>query len=116
GKTLLMQLLAIRRLEEAKNKGMPLRVLYVVHDSAMMNTMWSRFIALGAGEFLEGERNQELHVKTLFEHSQAELKIDTKSVIDTDAQQTKQFQLAMVTERLREALDDRTDDLPDCPL
>lgn len=96
GKTLLMQLLAIRRLRAAKSRAVPLRVLYVVHSTAMMNTVWSKFVTLGADEFLTESGDQRLEVSTLFSRSQSELNLNSSAVIDPDAQETKAFQLTWI--------------------
>lgn len=92
GKTLLMQLLAIRRLVSAETSNEPVRVLYVVHNAAMMDTIWLRFVTLGAERFLDGLRQQKLEVHTLFEHSRRLLEVEDTYVIDPDAQATKLFQ------------------------
>ncbi|WP_242359860.1 UvrD-helicase domain-containing protein [Anaeromyxobacter sp. SG17] len=103
GKTLLMMLLAMRRLTAAETAAAPARVLYVVHNSAMKNTVWLRFLALGGERFLEGSERR-LDVKTLFDYSRETLGIEETPVIDADAYETKLFQVEQVKESLRAVL------------
>lgn len=98
GKSLLMQLLAIRRLLDAKEKGLSLKILYVVHNTEMISTVTEKFRTLGGTEFLREDNEQRLYITTLFEHSCTELKIDRNAIIDKDAQQTKLAQRYIVQE------------------
>jgi hypothetical protein len=104
GKTLLMMLLAIRILRRAELLRRPLRVLYVVHNSAMLGKVWLRFITLGAGSFLEQGKSQVLEVRTLFEYSRIVLEVGESAVFDPDAQESKDFQVHIVSECLRQVL------------
>lgn len=104
GKTLLMMLLAVRMLHRAAIAKRPLRVLYVVHNAAMESRVWIRFITLGAGKFLENLQPQVLEVRTLFEYSRVVLGVGDKAVLDRDAQQSKDFQNQVVSECLRQLL------------
>jgi hypothetical protein len=104
GKTLLMMLLTIRILRRAEKSQQSLRVLYVVHNGAMQAKVWMRFIALGAGRFLEGKLNQILEVRTLFEYSRVVLEVGETAVFDPDAQESKDFQVHLVSECLRRIL------------
>ncbi len=96
GKTLLMQLLCIKRLEFAKQNNNSLRVFYVVHNNEMAETMINRFITLGAASYLNENSNQRLTISTLFGYSQDRLGLKNSSVIDKDAYQTKQFQRNLI--------------------
>ena len=117
GKSLLMQLLAMRMLDSARSGGKSCRVLYIAHNSAMMNTVWNRFITLGAEDYLDSRDGElQLHVKTLFDFSRTEIGSDDIPVIDPDAQETKQFQLMIASDSLASVLNQRTSDLPSCPL
>lgn len=104
GKTLLMMLLAIRLLRRAAREARPLRVLYVVHNAAMQEKVWVRFITLGAGPFLEHGCEQVLDVRTLFEYSRVFLEVEGTAVFDPDAQESKDFQIEVVSECLRHTL------------
>ena len=104
GKTLLMMLLAIRMLRRAERAKLSLRVLYVVHNAAMQAKVWIRFITLGAESFLEEGANQVLEVRTLFEYSRVVLEVGETAVFDPDAQQSKDFQVHVVSECLRRVL------------
>jgi len=104
GKTLLMMLLAIRMLRRAASDGRSLRVLYVVHNAAMQEKVWVHFITLGAGSFLEHRCEQTLDVRTLFEYSREVLAVGAAAVFDPDAQESKDFQIAVVSDCLRQGL------------
>jgi hypothetical protein len=98
GKSLLMQLLSMRRLYSAMEKSEECKVLYLVHNSEMSNSVWNKFETLGAEDFLIGDLPQKLEIKTLFEHCCTELDMDESSIIDKDAYQTKIFQRQVVLE------------------
>lgn len=109
GKTLLMELLAIRMLRRAEREKRPLRVLYAVHNAAMEEKVWVRFITLGAAVFLEHGREQILEVQTLFDYSRVVLGVtDDAAVFDRDALESKDFQFHVVSDCLREVLRKRS--------
>ena len=54
GKTLLMQLLALRYLDAARTSEKKIRLLYVVHNAAMVQSVIDRLRVLGADEYLTG--------------------------------------------------------------
>jgi hypothetical protein len=98
GKTLLMQLLTIRRLRTCEAQGTPCRIAYVVHNAAMMQTVKERFLELGCEIFAVTEqRPQILEVVTLSEYSRKALEPEAVPVIDGDAYETKKFQIELVT-------------------
>jgi superfamily I DNA/RNA helicase len=103
GKTLLMQLLAMRYLISAQRKAANTSILYVVHNSAMAQMVADRFRTLGAEEFMTSS-SQALDVITLASYGQGRVGIPDSMVIDKDAQKTKQFQLEQVRASLREIL------------
>lgn len=103
GKTLLMQLIALRYLNDHHKNGAPLKVAYVVHNAAMAATVLDRFKALGGEEYLTGAK-QELTVTTLGEYGRKRIELDERMVIDRDAQKTKEFQFAQVREALKQVL------------
>ena len=109
GKTLLMMLLAIRMLGRAAREKRPLRVLYVVHNAAMQEKVWFRFLTLGAGPFLEQGYEQTLDVQTLFEYSRFVLAVADGAVFNPDAQESKVFQIQVVSDCLRQALRTKSD-------
>jgi hypothetical protein len=104
GKTLLMMLMAIRMLRHAERDRRALRVLYVVHNAAMQEKVWVNFITLGGAQFLEQGSEQTLEVRTLFDYSREVLEVGTAAVFDPDAQESKAFQVHVVSECLRECL------------
>lgn len=103
GKTLVMQLAAMKYLKKAREGSHSLKVLYVVHNAAMQQTVYDRLVALGAEEFLTSPA-QSLLVSTLSEYGRKQLGIDENTVIDKDAQKTKIFQLEQIKEALADAL------------
>lgn len=105
GKTLLMQLLAIRYLARARERKEEISILYVVHNSAMAQLVLDRFRTLDAEEFLTSP-NQRLTVSTLAEYGRNWIGISENMVIDKDAQRTKEFQLEQIRGSLRAALED----------
>lgn len=96
GKTLLMQLLVMRRLKSAEEKHEPLTILYLVHNSEIENTLWNRFETLGATNYLVGGMPQKLVISTLFNYACRQIGIEDPYIIDKDAMQTKLYQKAIV--------------------
>jgi superfamily I DNA/RNA helicase len=111
GKTLVMMLLAIRRLERAREEGDELRILYLTHNLSMRDTVSARFISLGAGEYLSPDAAQRLLVDTLFGYATDELQIESQHLFDRDAYSSKNFQLDFVGEALKEVLRTRASEL-----
>lgn len=103
GKTLLMQLLAMRYLTEAQG---PLRIAYLVHNAAMAQMVTDRFKQLGGEEYLTSP-TRSLLVTTLAEYGRQQIGIDDQAVIDRDAQKTKAFQFEQVREALQEVLNEQ---------
>lgn len=104
GKSLIMQLLAIRQLKMSIESLKNISILYVVHNSEMAHTVQKRFEGLGASIFLnnESENSSKLVVRTLFEHSWKELNLPIESIIDKDASQTKAFQRSIISDCIDE--------------
>jgi Cdc6-like AAA superfamily ATPase len=107
GKTLLMQLLAYKRLEVAKAAGIPVSIFYVVHNNEMALNVKDKFQILGAADYLNGRAEQKLVIKTLFEYARDALSLDSTMLIDKDASQTKMFQRMAVTEFIEEVIEDK---------
>ncbi len=103
GKTLLMQLLALRQLDDAAQDQRPLRVLYLVHNTKMAQTVRYRFDALEgpAPSFLAKDR--VLQVTTLSEYGRRELGLDETFLIDPDAHEAKKFQLEVLENTIQDA-------------
>lgn len=104
GKTLLMQLLAMRYLNDAREKSIAVSVLYVVHNTAMAQIVADRFRTLGAEEYMTSSV-QRLTITTLANYGQRWVGIPDNNVIDKDAQKTKQFQLEQVRAALRQTFE-----------
>ena len=105
GKTLLMQLLAIKQLREHNPAA---NALYVVHNTAMEEFARQRFLELSASDLILPLDKARLRVSTLAEFAADLLELDSDSIIDTDAYISKQWQL----ERIEEALRDTFNTLP----
>jgi superfamily I DNA/RNA helicase len=115
GKTLLMQLLALRYLHDATDVDNNTSILYVVHNSAMAQMVIDRLRTLGADEFLTGNQ-RSITVTTLAEYARGVINLSDDNIIDKDAQATKIFQLDVVQTTLREVLSDNCDTAEETPL
>jgi len=109
GKTLLMQLLALRRLELARIRRQQLKVLYIVHNAAMAETVQQRFLVLESGDTQLRDNERQIDVYTLSEYSRKELNLEHTSVIDPDAYEAKLFQFDQVNSALREVFNEMPD-------
>jgi hypothetical protein len=105
GKTLLMQLLAIRKLKQSASLSRPCRILYIAHSKAMESKARDRFSSLLAEPVgPDGDvRGSRLIVTTLADYCRAQLGVELQSVINGDADAAKQFQLHQTSEALEEA-------------
>ena len=100
GKTLLMQLLAMRRLAAARDTDSKARVLYLVHNAAMADTVRQRFALLGVTKN-DTDSRQWLNITTLTDYARDELGLEENAVIDGDGRGAKEFQLDVVVEALQ---------------
>lgn len=116
GKTLLMQLLAMRQLERAKQNGRPNRLLYLVHNAKMAEAVTQRFDQLGgdACDFVGGPRT--LMITTLSDYARKELNLESLQIIDADAQEAKEYQSEIVRASLKNALEANPDLVNESPL
>lgn len=115
GKTLLMQLLALRHLRASRRSSSKVSVLYVVHNSAMATNVADRFRVLGGEEYLTSA-DQSLRITTLSEYGRQVIGLAESMVIDKDAHETKVFQLEQVRQSLRDALASNTEKVASSPL
>lgn len=99
GKTLLMQLLAMRHLRAAEKEDRPCRVIYVVHNGAMVSTVLDRLKQLGAEDFLTGA-SRELRVTTLSDYSKSAIGVNGSAMIERDASDAKRMQLDLILKSL----------------
>lgn len=106
GKTLLMQLIALRYLTDSSSRKSPLRIAYIVHNAAMASTVIDRFKALGGEDYLTSDI-YELSVTTLSDYGRRRIDLDEAMVIDRDAQKTKEFQSAQVRDALEQVMNSR---------
>jgi superfamily I DNA/RNA helicase len=100
GKTLLMQLLAVKKLlgDGSGSTRQARSVLYLAHSRAMQKRSQEKFELLlgrplGSGGEIDGAR---LVVTTLADYCVSQLDLSVGSVLDTDAEGAKQFQLSQV--------------------
>ncbi|MCL4793825.1 MAG: AAA family ATPase [Bryobacteraceae bacterium] len=100
GKTLLLQLMAMRLLRSGEVDKKPTKILYLSHNSQMAEKTRQRFLVLGAGPYINSDSAYCLDVTTLSEFAFSYLNLETNLIIDKDAEQTKEFQM----ETLREVL------------
>jgi hypothetical protein len=115
GKTLLMQLLAMRHLRAAQQEGLSAKVLYVVHNAPMAIMVSDRFRVLGGEEYLTSPE-QNLRITTLSDYGRQVTGLAEEMVIDKDAHATKLFQLDQVRQSLRDALAGNSDKVDASPL
>ena len=116
GKTLLMQLLAVKVLAEARDIGKSARILYVVHNAPMRDKVEQRFEVLLGQPLSSWEDGQHIEVSTLFEYGRNQLNIDFTNVIDADAFEAKLFQLEQVSQALSECMQDQEKVVKGSPL
>jgi superfamily I DNA/RNA helicase len=104
GKSLLMQLMAVRALKRKVDSGQLAngqvgRALYLVHNTAMMQNTIDRFETIWPHE--SRPKEAELDVLTLHAYCSDRLHIDPSNLLDPDAGQTKEYQLAAIASQLR---------------
>lgn len=104
GKTLLMQLLAVSKIKNSTNSQKGCRILYVVHSKAMEGKVRERFQILLKRELgVDGKIDDSLLViTTLADYCRDQLGLDLQSVLDSDGDAAKQFQLQQVEAALIE--------------
>lgn len=100
GKTLLMLLLAVSKIKAVSNKAATPSILYIAHSKAMEARVRERFEILLGQEF-ESLKHKIL-VTTLAEYCRSQLGLDMETVLDTDGDAAKEFQLARVADALEE--------------
>jgi superfamily I DNA/RNA helicase len=115
GKTLLMQLLAMRHLRAAEMAKLSTKVLYVVHNSPMATTVADRFRILGGEEYLTSS-DHSLWITTLSDYGRHVTSLSEDMVIDKDAHETKLFQLEQIRKSLTESFRNNNDKVKASPL
>lgn len=105
GKTLLMQLLALRQLELAKQRGDTCRILYLVHNEKMAEMVRERFRTLSQDQGLEAP-DRHIDVLTLSAYGRREMQLAIEQLIDADAQDAKEFQYEVIRHVLDDVLSD----------
>lgn len=116
GKTLLLQLLALRRLRTAASRGESAKVLYVVHNHAMSEMIKQRFDILMSDNILESASDTLLEVKTLSQIAREQLELEDAYVIDVDAQEAKEFQFESVKKAFTKTMGEMSDIVEGSPL
>ena len=89
GKTLLLQLLAMRRLAAAHDTDSKIRVLYLVHNAAMAYAVRHRFSVLGVTDN-RSDSKQLIDITTLTDYARNQLGLEENAVIDADAREAKE--------------------------
>lgn len=113
GKTLLMQLLALKKLITAKERGEDCRIMYIVHSDAMRAKVIQRF------ELLSGENEgliKNIKITTLSEYCREKLQLAVDAILDRDAEDAKIFQLQQVQEAMRNEQINHRDEIQDSAL
>ncbi|CAG9219993.1 putative DNA helicase [Paraburkholderia tropica] len=105
GKTLLMQLLALKRLDIAKKRDISLRVLYIAHNSAMAEKVARRFDVLENGNKIR-DAKRTVDIMTLTEYGLQQLGLEFSSIIDPDAEAAKEFQFNELDSAISQAFSD----------
>lgn len=109
GKSLLMQLLCMKQLRAAMESDTETRILYVVHNNEMADTITDRFKTLGASKFIGNNTKQQLDIRTLFGYAQQRLNLPHTDIINQDAYQTKLYQREVIIDCINKVSSDRTD-------
>ncbi|UXY12213.1 UvrD-helicase domain-containing protein [Kosakonia sp. ML.JS2a] len=97
GKTLLMQLLALKKAESAHERNEECKIMYIVHSDAMKSKVLQRF------QLLAGEKSDllsNIKISTLSEYCREKLQLSVDSILDRDADDAKLFQLQQIKEGL----------------
>lgn len=98
GKTLLMQLLALKKsLASIENKT-ECKIMYIVHSDAMRSKVIQRF------ELLSGNNQNLLNnltITTLSEYCRLKLQLSVDAILNRDAEDAKTFQLQQIKEALK---------------
>ena len=108
GKSLLMQLLAIKRLKYAEERGEPVKIIYICHNNEMCTSVTDRFDTLGAIKYIVDENSdQQLKISTLFEYCvETNKDLSEKMIMSTDAYQNKEYQKSIISRYLGETIDE----------
>lgn len=102
GKTILMQLLALKVINDKAVNGARIRVLYLVHNAPMVRMVEERFDMLDPDGSIREKGS--LLVKTLSTYSSEQIGLEVKDLINQEAQDAKEFQLEEISSSLSETL------------
>ncbi|NRA93762.1 MAG: UvrD-helicase domain-containing protein, partial [Psychroserpens sp.] len=108
GKSLLMQLLAIKRLKYAEERGEPVKIIYICHNNEMSASVTDRFDTLGAIKYIVDDNSQQkLIISTLFEYCvETNKDLSDQMIMSTDAYQNKEYQKSIIARHLGETIDE----------
>lgn len=104
GKTLLMQLLAIRQALLGLERNRISRILYIAHNESMAEKVRLRFQVLVHGVSRGEEVLTCIYVSTLLAYGRKDLGLETAAVVYPDAEEAKAFQFDRVGDALTAAL------------
>lgn len=116
GKTLLMQLLAIRQALLGLERNRTPRILYIAHNEAMAEKVRLRFQVLVHGMSKGDQILDCIHVNTLLGYGRKDLGLETAAVVYPDAEEAKAFQFDRVGDALSAALGKRSLSPEDYPI
>ncbi|MDU2938605.1 MAG: UvrD-helicase domain-containing protein [Enterobacteriaceae bacterium] len=106
GKTLLMQLLALKKASVAHERKNDCKIMYIVHSDAMRSKVLQRF------ELLAGEKKfllSGIKITTLSEYCREKLQLAVDAILNRDAEDAKLFQLQQIKEALDNEKTNHTD-------
>lgn len=107
GKSLLMQLLALRILKKYESEGRPIKILYVCHSEDMAGNVLNRFETLGGEKFILDSIDQQLQVSTLFRYCyESSNEISGDMILSPDAIENKELQRSLIGKFLGETIEE----------
>ncbi|MBJ9144282.1 UvrD-helicase domain-containing protein [Citrobacter braakii] len=106
GKTLLMQLLALKKASTAFEKRKDCKIMYIVHSDAMRSKVLQRF------ELLAGKKQHlltDIKITTLSEYCREKLQLAVDAILDRDAEDAKLFQIQQIKEAMKNEKENHED-------
>lgn len=98
GKTATMILKAVKMLNDAKVKQVPLEMVYFTHSKSTELAIRYMMQSIASDEFFTEKNEQRIYITTLQEYCINFIKLKETQVIDLDASEAKQYQLYMIQE------------------
>lgn len=101
GKTLIMQLMAARRMQSLKDSNN--RIIYIIHNEAMRNKVIQNFQVLFPDTDI-GIYRDNFIITTLSEYCREELQLGINAILDQDASEARSFQLGQILEIINDKI------------